>query len=295
MLIVLSGISLVGRGSTVLDYTLPEYSSLLSQPLIFNYSSPLHSQEFNIFIPFLELNLLNSITIFFDTSGSMAIGEGISVSFISDFFEVEFIIERLYQDVSLYNLSQAFTCSDTYSGPLNLTIICEGQTSTYLQIGCFTIYGSTEISPVEVSHLNDAVSFLPSIPSWLGFRSSLSLKKRSIKTAFYCTTDVEKINLTLSFITNDFSAFEKHYEIRRNNLFILAEDLSPEETTAKSFIIPVSEGLSVIDIDFFVNMGTDIVRISEIEIMACSFSYDSLLPENTYDWCVSENKILDHG
>ncbi|MCK4897006.1 MAG: hypothetical protein KAS47_09360, partial [Candidatus Heimdallarchaeota archaeon] len=295
MLIALSGISLVGNGSTVIDYTLPEYSSLLSQPLIFNYTSPLSTQEFNIFLPFLELNFLNSITLFFDTSGSMAIGEGISVSFISNFFEIEFIIERLYQDGSLYNLSQAFTCLDTYSGPLNLTIICEGQTSTYFQTGCLTIYSSTEISPVEIPHLNDTVSFLPSIPSCLDFSGSMViLEKRSTNTAFYCSSDVEKINLTLSFITNDFSAFERYYEIRRNSIFILAEDLSPEETTVKSFLIPVSEGLNVIDIDFFVGKCMDIIRISEIEIIACSFSFDNLLPENIYDWCVSENQILDH-
>ena len=97
MLIALSSISLVGSSSTVLDYTHPERSSLISQPLVFNYTSSPHTQEFNLFLPFLELNFLNSITLFFDTSGSMAIGEGISVSFISDFFEVEFIIERLYQ------------------------------------------------------------------------------------------------------------------------------------------------------------------------------------------------------
>ena len=295
MLIALSGISLVGNGSTVIDYTPLEYSSLLSQPLIFNYTSPLSTQEFNIFLPFLELNFLNSITLFFDTSGSMAIGEGISVSFISNFFEIEFIIERLYQDGSLYNLSQAFTCLDTYSGPLNLTIICEGQTSTYFQTGCLTIYSSTEISPVEIPHLNDTVSFLPSIPSCLDFSGSMViLEKRSTNTAFYCSSDVEKINLTLSFITNDFSAFERYYEIRRNSIFILAEDLSPEETTVKSFLIPVSEGLNVIDIDFFVGKCMDIIRISEIEIIACSFSFDNLLPENIYDWCVSENQILDH-
>ncbi len=292
--IALSGISLAVCGSTVTDYNLPEYSSIISQPLIFNYTSIPRTQEFNLFLPSLELNFLNSITLFFDTSGYKTSSEGVSVSFISDFFEVEFIIDLLFQDGSLYNLSQAFTCSDQYSGPLNLTIICEGQTSLSYQTGCFTIYSSTEISPVEVPHINDTVSFLPSIPSWLDFRSGLSIEKRSIKAAFYCSADVEKINFTLSFITNDFSAFERYYEIRRNNLFILAEDLSPEETTVKSFIIPVTEGLNVIDIDFFVGVCMDIIRISEIEIMASSFSFDSLLPENTYDWCVSENQILNN-
>lgn len=295
MLIALSGIILVGSGSSVFDYNLPEYSSLISQSLIFNYTSTPHTQEFNIFLPSLELNFLNSITLFFDTSGYATSSEGVSVSFISDFFGVEFTIERLFQDGFLYNLSQAFTCSDTYSGSLNLTIICEGQTSSSLQTGCFTIYGSTEISPVEVPHLSDTVSFLPSIPSWLDFRGSIVIiEKRSVDTAFYCSADVEKINLTLTFITNDFSAYERYFEIRRNNILILTENFSPEETTAKSFIIPVSEGLNIIDIDFFVNLCMDIIRISEIEIMACSFSYDSLLPENTYDWCVSENQILDH-
>jgi len=294
MLIALSGISLVGSGSTVIDHTPQEYSSLLSQPLIFNYTSPLSIQEFNIFLPFIELNLLNSITLFFDTSGSMAIGEGISVSFISDFFEVEFIIERLYQDGSLYNLSQAFTCSNQHSGPLNLTIICEGQTTSYFQTGSLTIYSSTEISPVDVPNLDDTVSFLSSIPNWLDFRGSLSMEKRSIKTAFYCSVDVEKINLTLTFITNDFSAYERYFEIRRNNILILTENFSPEETTANSFIIPVSEGLNIIDLDFFVDLCMDIIKISEIEIMACSFNYDSFIPENAYDWCVSESQILDH-
>ncbi len=294
-LIALSAISLVGNGSTVLDYKHPEYSSIISQPIIFNYTSTPHTQEFNIFLPNLELNILNSVTLFFDTSGYMTSGDGVSVSFISDFFEVEFIIERLFQDGSLYNLSQAFTCSDTYSGPLNLTIICEGQTSSYLQTGSFTIYGSTSISPIEIPHLSDTLSFLPSIPSWLDFRGSIAIiEKRSVDTAFYCSADVEKINLTFSFITNDFSAYELYFEIRRNNILILSEDFSPEETTVKSFIIPVSEGLNIIDIDFFVNLCMDIIRISEIEIMACSFSYDSLLPENTYDFCVSENQILDH-
>ncbi len=295
MLIVLSSIILVGRGSSVFDYNHPEYSSLISQPLIFNYTSTPHTQEFNIFLPSLELNFLNSITLFFDTSGYATSSEGVSVSFISDFFEVEFIIERLFQDGFLYNLSQAFTCLDTYSGPINLTIICEGQTSSYLQTGSFTIYTSTEISPVEVPHLNDTVSFLPSIPSWLDFRGSIAIiEKRCVDTAFYCSADIEKINLTLSFITNDFSAYERYFEIRRNNILILTENFSPEETNAKSFIIPVSEGLNVIDIDFFVNLCLDIIRISEIEIMGCSFSYSNLLPENTFDWCVSENQILDH-
>ena len=295
MLIALSGISLVGSGSTVIDYTPQEHSSLISQPLIFNYTSPLSTQEFNIYLPFLELNLLNSITLFFDTSGSMAIGEGISVSFISDFFDVEFIIERLYQDGSLYNLSQAFTCSDQYSGPLNLTIVCEGQTSSYIQTGSLTIYSSTEISSVEVPNINDTASFLPSIPSWLDFRGSIAIiEKRSIATAFYCSVDVEKINLTLTFITNDFSAYERYFEIRRNNILMLTENFSPEETTANSFIIPVSEGLNIIDIDFFVDLCMDIIKISEVEIMACSFNYDSFIPENTYDWCVSESQILDH-
>ncbi len=294
-LIALSSISLVGCGSTVVEYTPPEYSSLISQTLIFNYTSTPYSQEFNLFLPLLELDLLNSITIFFDTTGYATSSEGISVSFVSDFFEVEFIIDRLFQDGSLYNLSQGFTCSETYSGSLNLTIICEGQTSLDHQTGCFTIYSSTEISPVEVPHLNDTISFLPSIPCRLDFRVGLSsTEERSVSTAFYCSADVEKINLTLSFITNDFSAFERYFEIKRNNIFMLAEDFSPGETTLKSFIIPVSEGLNVIDIDFFVGLGLGVIRISEIEVMACSFSYDNLIPENTYDWCVSENQILDH-
>jgi hypothetical protein len=295
LLIALSGISLVGRGSTVLDYTHPKCSSIISQSLIFNYTSTPHTQEFNVSLPLLELNTLNSITLFFDTSGYATSSEGVSVSFISDFFEVEFIIKRLFQDGSLHNLSQAFTCTDQYSGPLNLTIICEGQTSYSYQTGCFTIHSSTEISPVEVPQISDTVSFLPSIPNWLDFYGSFSsIVKKSVNAAFYCSADVEKINLTLSFITNDFSAYERYYEIRRDNILILSEGFSPEETMLKSFIIPVSEGLNIIDIDFFVGMCVDIIKISKIEIMACSFSYSNLLPENTFDWCVSENQILNH-
>jgi len=295
VLIALSGISLMGSGSTMFDNPAPEYSSLISQSILFNYTSTPLTQEFNLFLPFLELKTLNSITLFFDTSGYTTNSEGVSVSFISDFFETEFTIDQLFQDGSLYNLSQAFTCSDTYSGPLNLTIICEGQTSYSYRTGCFTIYSSTEISPVEVPHLTDEVSPLPSIPCWLDFSGSMViLEKRCVNTAFYCSADVEKINLTLSFITNDFSALERYFEIRRDNILILSEGFSPEETMVKSFFIPVSEGLNVIDIDFFVGMCMDIIRISEIEIMASSFSYDDLLPENTYDWCVSENQILDH-
>ncbi|MBY9002109.1 MAG: hypothetical protein KGD64_14410 [Candidatus Heimdallarchaeota archaeon] len=294
-LIALSGISQMGSGSTVLDYNPPEYSALISQPLVFNYTSTFYTQEFNLFIPLVELNVLNSITLFFDISGDKTTNDGIGVSFISDFFEVEFIIERLFQDGLLYKLSQAFTCTELYSGSLNLTIICEGQTSFSYHTGSFTIYSSTEISPVEVPHLSDTASLLPSIPSWLDFRGSLtSTETRSIKTAFSCSADVENINLTLSFITNDFSAYDRYFEIRRDNTLLFTEDFSPKETMVKSFIVPVSEGLNIYDIDFVVNLCADIIGISAIEILACSFSFDNLLPENTYDWCVSENQILDH-
>ena len=73
---------------------------------------------------------------------------------------------------------------EQYSGSLNLSLICQGQTSLSYQTGSLTIYGYSEISPVEVPNLTENSDSLPSTPYWLSFSgSSTSIEKRRITTA----------------------------------------------------------------------------------------------------------------
>ena len=103
-------------------------STSINQELVYEYNETSTMKEFEIIFSHLELNYLNKISLIFVIGRHMS--HNLEVTFIINDTIVEFKIDSVFHDNADHTIEKGFSYSDIYSGPMNITIICEGYKET---------------------------------------------------------------------------------------------------------------------------------------------------------------------
>ncbi len=253
--------------------------TLLPQDIVFEYNSTFSNQSFTVELSHIELDVFNCFNLFFKQEGDKTDGS-LKVVFLFDGAGIEFIISRLYQDQQEHNLTQAFVYPVKFNGTMNLTITCEGQTS-YFHSGSLQIFCTTAIKAVEIPFLSDTTTALPTVPNSLSFGGSIASPVfRSMMTAFYNAKELDKLNVSLSFSSNSFTAFSQYIEVELNNQVVVTEEFDDGITTTLTFILPIDTGLNFLSFHFVVSKSVDTFHFTDIQIGGFIFSFEDSLPEN---------------
>ncbi len=271
-------------------------SSSLGQDIVFNYNYTSNKEFFIVELPSLELNNFNSLTLFFTVYGYSSSSGSLKVTFIFNETEIVFNIDQVFQDAFEYNLSQIFTFPEHFNGAMNVTIICEGHTSYSYQSGSLHISSLTKVEVITPPTLFENSSYLPIIPYWLKFKGSTNSKvTRSIQTYFYVLKGYEKLNSSLSFVSNDFTAFSKYIEIEVNGEIVLCYDFQENKKSVETFLLPVIIGLNSLSVHFSLEYGLGVVLISDIQLFGNVLCFQDILPDDVYDWVSWESSYFEHS
>ncbi len=287
--VVLSSYVSLGKNIRNDEFNEAKTSTTINQELVYEYNSTSTMEEYEIAFSHLELNYLNKISLIFVTSGYLS--NNLKVTFIINDTSVEFKIINAFQDNSDHIIEKGFKCSNIYSGPMNITIICEGQLNYPLFSGTITIYSSTNLEPVSIPNMRDSLVSLPLVPNSLMFLGS---EEENVMSAFFIDTADEKCNISLSFFSNDFVALDSFVEVEINNEILKIEEFYDNDLNSFIFLLPVISGLNFIVFHFTFAYCFDLVLIDNIQLTGYAYSLIQYIPENTVDYHHWEGNSLSH-
>ncbi len=263
--------------------------------IIVDYNSTYSKQQVSFQFQ-LELDNFNCLTLFFTTSGDKTNNEGIRISFIFGEIEVTFVIERLFQDHLGHNLTQLFSYPESFSGTMILIITVEAQTSLWYESGSVRIFSYSKVERIEPVIINENISLFPIVPNWLRFLGcSSSSVIRTVTTVFNNSGNFDNVNLTLSFQTNDFTAYKQHFEIYVNDQLRSTSEFREDQLTTESFLIAIDSGINFLTIDFVIEICMGEIQFSKIQLSGKGIDFEDFLPENTYSWYAWGSNEFDHS
>ncbi|MCE7742021.1 MAG: hypothetical protein GOP50_06145 [Candidatus Heimdallarchaeota archaeon] len=235
----------------------------------------------------LDLNLTtyNAISLYFAVSGDQTNSEGLKVTFYVKDIITQFIVDRYYQNGETHNLTQTFSLPENYNGFVDVTIICEGQSSYLNQKGTLIIREQTSIKPIPILTLNNNIDNLPIVPEYLWFQGNIGTSKsESIVSKFICLNASLSLNLTLMFKSKEFSSSSQDYTIKLNNEILVTEKFDDGIEIKDNHILPIQEGLNTIEIFFTIVQCLTYIEIYDIGLQANAFSYEKYLEEVCFDF-----------
>ncbi len=248
-------------------------TSSLNQNLIFIFDETYHEETFHLTFSSLELSEFNRLTLFFmvnDTSTQ----EGLNAVFTIGNTSVEFTIERIFQDGLSHNLTETFLFPLQFSGDLDISIFCGGQSDSS-SVGSLTIFNTTKIEKIEVPTLLKTPGDLPAFPNWLTFwGNQMGGEKRSTSSAFYYSKGTDKLNLTLSFFANEIRAFVKEVELSINDVWVASRCFQANSCNEMNFIFQPDAGFNLLSINFSVQYSSDLIQISTISLSGSLLHFD---------------------
>ena len=275
------------------DFFETENTFFLQEDVVFHYNSTSNKQTLLIEIPFIELDVFNKITIFFAITGSTTDTNGLKITFNINNTALDFVIITYFQDGGEYNLTKAFEYTNSYSGPLNITITCEGKAYSGYS-GFLRILSTSFIVPVEVHTLTKSKTNLVSIPDWLFFKGSIfSSVNESVKTVFYNTNENYKLNISLFFILNDISVYSKFLTLKLNGEIIRMEDFTTGNNLLNFHSIGLDVGLNVLECIFNIGNYFSFISISNILLSGYVYTLEDLLPIDIFKWVEWEGENLE--
>lgn len=266
-------------------------STELDHEILFEYGFSFSREVFNFEISNLNLDIFNSLTLFFIVSGDKSNTDGLNVTFILNDTEITFIIDRLFQDNLGYNLTETFFLSNPFQGKMNVTVICEGK-STLGQPGTLNILSNSFFEIIPIPDLYETEMNIPSVPNWFLFQGNVfSSKTRSIVTGVNHFNGDYKINMSISFFSDNFNAMEQIARIYINRN--LSESTSFQDGMYQQFHYTSSllEGLNIIEIEFVISNSQDLINLYNIQITGKAYCLLNELPPNTFDYVYWENQL----
>ncbi|MCG3227285.1 MAG: hypothetical protein H7645_10215, partial [Candidatus Heimdallarchaeota archaeon] len=274
---------------------LNKMSSSLNQEIQYDFNYTSVKEEFIISWPNLELDLFNSITLFFIVTGDKTGSSGLKVTFIINETTTEFLITGTHQDQSEHDITRAFAYHSSFLGTADVIITCEGKTASSIWSGTLKILSETSIESVQIPQISEIVSPLPMIPETIILRGSIS-KTRYVKaiTAFLNSEGLDRCNLTLSFSCNDFDALSEDIEVEINGSIIDSRDIDEDTLNSLTFLLPLSLGINVITFHFIIGQCPNTVEINNIQLTGFTYSLESAVPTNVIDYVHWVGNGLDH-
>ena len=243
----------------------------------------------------LDLYEYNCFILLFTTSGDKTNSEGIKLTFSFEEVEVIFVIERLYQDHLGYNLTQFFSYPERFRGEMEVIITVKAQTSLWYETGSIRIFSYSTIEQIEPTIITEENTSFLIVPNTLRFmESAAKSERRTVTAVFNNSANFDHINLTLSFLANDFTAYKQHFELYINNQLQSSREFKENQLIIESFLLIIDSGVNYLTIDFVVEMCMGEIELSTICLAGKGIDYEDFLPENTYSYYEWGRGEFDH-
>ena len=252
--------------------------SNLPNHLIFNFNDTYQEKTFNLHLTDVNLRSFNSLLLFFQVDG-YSLPEGLNVTFIINTIQIQFIISKFFQDNLVHDLTETFTYPTSFSGAMDITVICAGQ-STANSEGTLTILYSSRIEPVDPPSIYDTSLYIPFIQDWLVMQGEpYSFIERSVSTAFYYYNDTIFLNLTLSFVTNCYEAGAELVSVYLNDRIVEEAWFNENSSHCINILYKPNIGLNILTLDFSTYYFNDMIMIAEITAIGFPTTFS---PESGY-------------
>lgn len=249
-------------------------NALLPYDINFEFNFSGSEEVYNLHSNQIELGELNKLTLSFRVNG-MSGSPGLKIVFIFMTIKVGFVVDRIFNDGALHNLTETFLFPHNYSGSMDIAVICSGS-STSTRNGFLTIFNSTKIEQMNIPTISEDSFSLPTSQDWVMFKGNIySWNRGGITSAFYNYDEMALVSLNISFSSNYFQSIENVVEISLNGNFI-AEDYFIEDLGNNIDIQFQPEiGLNLLSLNFSVSRSFDPIYISNISLFGSLFHYES--------------------
>ncbi len=249
-------------------------NALLPYDINFEFNFSGSEEVYNLHSNQIELGELNKLTLSFRVNG-MSGSPGLKIVFIFMTIKVGFVVDRIFNDDTLHNLTETFLFPHNYSGSMDITVICSGS-STSTRNGFLTIFNSTKIEQMNIPTISEDSFSLPTSQDWVMFKGNIySWNRGGITSAFYNYDEMALVSLNISFSSNYFQSIENVVEISLNGNFV-AEDYFIEDLSNNIDIQFQPEiGLNLLSLNFSVSYSFNPIYISNISLFGSLFNYES--------------------
>jgi len=264
-----------------------------SSNMVFDFNSTSTHHNFTIEFVNIQLSELNCLSFCFIVIGDTSNDDGLKVTYVFNETMVDFIIPLIVQDSNEHNLTQQLTYSECFIELFSILVICEGQANAG-ESGSLVIV-DTSIYPLEPPIIDSEITQLPAFPNWLLIPENLqNSESAGISSSFYFLNYTGNLNLSLSFLSNNFLALSKYVSVELNNATIFTEIFFPGQRTSFHFLLSPREGLNTINVTFTIELSTDRIEIYNILITSRISYHTEGNSEETFDWVEWEGSDLDY-
>jgi hypothetical protein len=243
-------------------------SSTLEVNLMYEYNETTQESTFQLSLTNVSLSYFNELELVFKVDGDQSTKSGISIIFDFNFTQVSYVIERIYQDSSIYELSKGFTLEEEKNEDLNITVTFQAQASSG-ENGTITILENTAIYNLPLISLDETNKELVIVPSNISFEGELfGSKEFSVFTLVNNTfNDSNYLSISLSFLAENFQSFNNRVKfvvnsIEQDSITFFRDDYNNLETN-----LNLEKGLNELEIIFHIEYSSDIISIININAL----------------------------
>ncbi|MHA2358089.1 MAG: hypothetical protein ACXABK_04920, partial [Candidatus Heimdallarchaeaceae archaeon] len=246
------------------SHTNGELSYALGENVTFQYHETYSESSLNLSISDVNLSRYGELHLFFIVEGDQSLKSGLVVTFLFELWNLEFIIERPFQDGSEHHLVQGYLLDSEFAGDLNLTLRFQGQ-SPFGKNGSLTIVSHTYFTNNQIIEITET-SQLFHLPtnSLLVEGESLGSNEINILTVVENNfNDSYNLNMDISFIALDFFAFKREVLIFINSIETESINIVPDSTNNFELKLDLDLGFNEILFAFHFEMSVDIIQITD--------------------------------
>lgn len=242
-------------------------SQTLGEELIFNYTDSFSESTFLFSIHDLNLTRYNELTLNFYIEGDKSSKAGISAIFEIGSAHVEFLIEKTHQQTAVYSLSRGFTYDIPAVEDVNISATLSGQ-ATYGNSGSLIILANSTILNLDTIDITETEQVFELTPSFLLFEGNMvGLREISVSSAFNNSFNSSyMVDLTIRFNASDFQSFSNEVILLVDSIEVGRSSFVENSFNEINFQFEASLGFVFLEMAFQINICTEIVEISNIEV-----------------------------
>ncbi len=264
----------------------------LNQEISYEFNDSSVESVQNFLLTDLTLSVFNFFNLSFIVEGDKSTSDGISVSFQFQGINVDFVIERIYQDNVNHSISQSFFFNHDYNGDANITVVFSALAS-YGKSGIIRIFSNSEIQNLPLITLTESGQDIPLLPDDFMFEGEmLGTAEYEVLTVFNCTDNITySLELSVNFTTSDFSSFVEELSVSINSEVQDTTTIDSNQDNNFVFTLSLDEGINILTIIFHIEISIDVIQISDLKLTGKLVS--KITPDNQVFQEINWENVID--
>jgi hypothetical protein len=235
---------------------------------------------------------LNVLNLSFIVEGDKSTSAGISISFQFQGINVDFLIERIYQDNTNHSISKSFFFDYDYNGDTNITVVFSAQTAVG-KSGIIRVHANSGIENLPLITPDESNQGIPLLPDDFMFEGEmLGTAEYEVLTVFNCTDNITySLELSINFTTSDFSSFVEELSVSINSQIQDTTTIEPNQDNNLVFTLSLDEGINILTLNFHIEISIDTIQISNLKLAGKLVS--KITPDNQVFQEINWENVID--